>query len=54
MLKPRCWQGRLAKISPTFALRYLDLTIEGKQWIANLHSLVLAVTPNKQSTGLQS
>jgi hypothetical protein len=33
------------------ALRYLDHTIEGKQWIANLYSHVLAVTHNRQSTG---
>lgn len=33
------------------ALRYLDHTIEGKQWIANLYSHVLTVTHNRQSTG---
>lgn len=33
------------------ALRYLDYTIEGKQWIANLYSHVLSVAHNRQSTG---
>jgi hypothetical protein len=35
------------------ALRYLDHTIEGKQWIANLYSHVLTVAHNKQSMGPQ-
>jgi hypothetical protein len=33
------------------ALRYLDYTIEGKQWIANLYSHVLSVAHHRQSTG---
>jgi hypothetical protein len=33
------------------ALRYLDHTIEGKQWIANLYSHVLAVANHRQSMG---
>ena len=35
------------------ALRYLDHTIEGKQWIANLYSHVLAVAQKRQSAGPQ-
>jgi hypothetical protein len=33
------------------ALRYLDHTIEGKQWIANLYSHVLSVAHHRQSMG---
>jgi hypothetical protein len=33
------------------ALKYLDHTIEGKQWIANLYSHVLMATHNRRSTG---
>jgi hypothetical protein len=33
------------------ALRYLDHTIEGKQWIANLYSHVLTVAHRRQSMG---
>ena len=33
------------------ALRYLDHTIEGKQWIANLYSHVLSVANHRQSMG---
>jgi hypothetical protein len=33
------------------ALRYLDHTIEGKQWIANLYSHVLTVANNRQRMG---
>ena len=35
------------------ALRYLDHTFEGKQWIANLYSHALKVAHNKQSSGPQ-
>jgi hypothetical protein len=35
------------------ALRYLDHTIEGKQWIANLYSHVLTVAHGKQASGPQ-
>ena len=33
------------------ALRYLDHTIEGKQWIANLYGHVLSVAHHRQSMG---
>jgi len=35
------------------ALRYLDHTIEGKQWIANLYSHVFSVAHKRQSMGPQ-
>ncbi len=35
------------------ALRYLDHTIEGKQWIANLYSHVFSVVHHRQSMGPQ-
>jgi len=33
------------------ALRYLDHTIEGKQWVANLYGHVLTATHNRRSAG---
>jgi hypothetical protein len=35
------------------ALRYLDNTVEGKQWVANLYSHVFTVSHNRQRTGPQ-
>jgi hypothetical protein len=35
------------------ALRYLDHTVEGKQWVANLYSHVFAVAHNRQRGGPQ-
>jgi hypothetical protein len=35
------------------ALRYLDHTVEGKQWVANLYSHVFTVSHNRQRTGPQ-
>jgi hypothetical protein len=33
------------------ALRYLDHTIEGKQWIANLYSHVVSAAHDRLATG---
>jgi hypothetical protein len=35
------------------ALRYLDNTVEGKQWVANLYSHVFSVSHHRQRTGPQ-
>jgi hypothetical protein len=35
------------------ALRYLDMTMEGRQWIANLYSHIFAVEHNRRHTGPQ-
>ena len=42
-----------SKVEPYIgdALRYLDLTMEGKQWIANLYSHVFAVEHNRRRMG---
>jgi hypothetical protein len=45
------WETAEPYLGP--ALRYLDHTVEGKQWVANLYSHVFTVSHNRQRTGPQ-
>jgi hypothetical protein len=36
------------------ALRYLEMTIEGKQWTATLHSHIFAIEHNRRRMGPQA
>jgi hypothetical protein len=36
------------------ALRYLDMTMEGKQWTATLYSHIFAIEHNRRRTGPQT
>ena len=36
------------------ALRYLDMTMEGKQWTATLYSHIFAIEHNRRRTGPQA